>query len=205
MPTTITIDELDSLNEPAALYCWYPEQTDQQPAFINLDCRAGHVWAAYSSAIGNSWPMSVHHSLQLRWKIPVFRSVYANKLMTALAPKLQEIVDGFEEYWDGSNHVGRFTDDAYAAIAQLEKTISDGFDDTDLVSVYTPDEWLADVVLDGSEDNDYLHDLADDERAALGSGDVVHGSLYDYLVWMRDQAALVEATKGADIANATTD
>jgi len=112
-----------NLNEKAPVYHQYPRQFQPQNAYIELDCRgAGELHADWSGEIGNAVPMYFWHNLAVRWNISPETSGYSlsqlfeNEEFLGLC---QQIIDGFEEVWNGSNYVGQYTDDATEAIEKL--------------------------------------------------------------------------------------
>lgn len=103
------------------LYCHYAGQTKSQPVDITLNCETGVLSMDYAANIGNCTPMNVFYNRALEWTVPLLKPETANSLLEEIKPYAQQIVDGFESVWDGSNHVGEFTEEAY----QAERTIDD--------------------------------------------------------------------------------
>lgn len=112
-----------NLNEKAPVYHQYPRQCQPQPAYIELDCRGeGELLADWNGEIGNAIPMYCWNNLAVRWGIPSETSgvslteLFQNEEFLTLC---QRVLSGFEEVWDGSNYVGRYTDDATDAIEEI--------------------------------------------------------------------------------------
>jgi hypothetical protein len=110
----ITIIEID-LNNPNYLHFQYQGQCNPQPCYIELDCENEEMTADYNSEIGNGVPGKVWHDRILRFSIPCINSEAANALMKSLLPLAEKIVDGYECIWNGSNHIGTFTEEAQEA------------------------------------------------------------------------------------------
>ncbi len=125
----LDIQHLDQ-SKPHQLYAHFQGQTDQQDAFIALDIRDGRMWADYNHEIGNAVPMSVHHELVLRWYMPPFLAATANRIMDTIAKDAQRVLDGASAEWDGSNTVGRYTDDARDAIEDIGIEVNTWADDS---------------------------------------------------------------------------
>lgn len=109
------------------LYVQYAGQSQPQGAYIALDCRDGQVWADYNGEVGNAVPMDVWHGHVQRFSVPAStdgRTI--NWLMDTLRPEFATIASGYEEVWDGSNHVARFGDEAEAALSKLGEQAMSG-------------------------------------------------------------------------------
>lgn len=101
----------------------YSGQTDAQPCYVELDCETLEMRADYDGEIGNAVPQAEWHGLCIRWAIPWMRVKDADLLLRELRPLAEIVLGGFESVWDGSNLVGRYTDDAHAAIDRIEVEI----------------------------------------------------------------------------------
>jgi hypothetical protein len=132
------------IREPEYLYCRYQGQTSPQPCYVELDCEDDTLTAAYNGEIGNAVPITVWHNRCLRWPIPALREGAALELLTELLPICERIVAGYESVWDGSNHVGKYTDAAEDAASEAHDLCRDAFDDTDThLQVWEAGDWLA--------------------------------------------------------------
>ena len=119
-------------DNPAPLYHQYPGQCQPQPAYIELDCRgAGELMADWNGEIGNAIPMYYWNGLAVRWGISCAAAGGSIAALFEDADFLaccERIMAGFEEHWDGSNFVGRYTDDANSAIVDAERIIDSMID-----------------------------------------------------------------------------
>jgi len=100
----------------------YYGQLTPQPAFVELICRGeGAVSAGINGDIGAAVPMYVWQNLAVRWVIPPettgpsLKALFEEEYFLDLCKR---ILSGFEEVWDGSNYVGRFSEDAASAIGE---------------------------------------------------------------------------------------
>lgn len=133
----------NNLDEKAPVYHKYPGQINPQPAFIELDCRGeGKLMADYSGEIGNAVPCYYWNGLAVRWGISSetsgdsLKTIFENEELLAIC---QRIVDGFEEKWNGSNFVGKYSDDAKEAIDEAERYIENNLECSEVWNVY---DWL---------------------------------------------------------------
>lgn len=148
--------------DPAELHHHYDGQTEPQPAYIELDLRAGTLLATFDAEIGGAVPFSVYHGFERRYGIPSLTAEAANRVMEELAPLANRILADWDEEWDGNNMVARLGEDAQAAEEEIEKKLgldlgdssydgdSQGFDPSDLVTA-----WDVDGAVNGSEADDY--------------------------------------------------
>jgi hypothetical protein len=101
----------------------YQGQCFPQRAYLEIDptkCTKGLICHAdYSGEIGNGVPMDVWHNRIFR--IPVSPEV-SRKGLKALETDakfvalVDQLVDSWEEVWNGNNYVGRFDSDAYHSL-----------------------------------------------------------------------------------------
>ena len=141
----MTIDDMTTsikiLEVEACLYHRYSGQTAEQPVYVELNCETGQLSADWNAEIGNAVPIAVWHGRTQRWSIPALVKTAANALLEAIAPLAQRVCDGYESQWDGSNHVGRYTDDARSAIDEIAYLCQASAEDA--VNVIDPLEWIA--------------------------------------------------------------
>lgn len=126
----ITIKKLNE-EKPDYLYSQYPGQCQPQPCYIELDCDDETLEADYSSEIGNSVPGYVWHNRAIRFHIPALKAHAANALMEELKERCQEIIDGYEQVWNGNNHVGTYTPKAQEIIDSIHYELQDYYVDED--------------------------------------------------------------------------
>jgi hypothetical protein len=130
----------------ASLYHRYPRQTSPQDCYIELDCRTGALSADWDGEIGSAMPVDVWHGHRQRWGIPALRPDAANALIAEIAPLAQRVCDGYEEHWDGSNHVARFDTDAQEAIDAIDTLCERaGEEPTEQVQVWDASDWLGGI------------------------------------------------------------
>ena len=108
-----------------ALYKQYPGQSGPQQALITLDPRARVLSASYDPEIGNATPAEVYHGNSLRFSCQLLTGTAADDLMRSaeIQALATRICDGYTREWDGSNHVGSYTDDAVDARTYLADLI----------------------------------------------------------------------------------
>lgn len=133
---TVTLPELEHLpgGQAAPLLFQHPGQMSPQPAYLELD-QDGELAYGYDTEIGNGRPMSVAERRTIRWSVPYDIS---GKAMAAFLQDpevlalLERVHAGHTVEWDGSNHVGRLTDDAKRAEEELDRrTAEDQWSDKD--------------------------------------------------------------------------
>lgn len=200
------------------LFRHYDGQSEQQPAYLELDLREGTLLADYDSEVGGAVPFSVYHGFERRYGIPTLTGDAANRVMREIAPLAERILGDWKEDWDGNNMRAYLGDDAQAAEAEIEECLglklgygddpNQGFDDSDLVVM-----WDIDGAVNGQEASEYnitgdttdarldeieqeiLKDLAECGPAGVV---VCHG-LDGYLRNVRDELAEDEPLTGAEL------
>jgi len=130
------------------LYHRYPQQTQPQGTYIELDPESRTARADWDGEIGGAVPFSVWHRTTLRYTLP---SVYLTAdgigaIMDEMAPLMERVCDGHTVEWDGSNHVGRMTDDASETNEEIQNTLMDRrVDSDDEVEVWDAGDWFGGV------------------------------------------------------------
>jgi hypothetical protein len=137
MAITLKLSDLRG-DDRAPLYNHIPGQAQPNPAFVAIE-EDGDVWADEARS-GNGVPADVWHQRTLRLTVPadVDGQKLADYLERGGRALLERIHAGHEVDWDGSNRVGKLTDDARDAIEQIEREM----DDLPRVEVWTASEWL---------------------------------------------------------------
>jgi hypothetical protein len=171
-------NEINLIENEGNNYYQYEQQTSPQPAFIGLNPESCVLYSDYSGEIGNAVSMDVWNGRELQFEIsPYLTESSINQLLYEIEPLAQQVCDGYESEWDGSNHVGTYDEDAEAAINEIERVIRD-FDGelfTVIESVdeftenYSLFEWLNDSkatsfedLMDyASQDGDYYIDFGE--------------------------------------------
>lgn len=111
------------------VYAQYSGQHSPQPAFLELDIRDGSLVADYSGEIGNAVPSAVWYSLVLRFKLaPETTAGQIEIIISDNKDLFQSILDGSESVWDGSNWVGKFSEQAQESIASINEVDAFMFD-----------------------------------------------------------------------------
>lgn len=124
------------------LYHRYPREMSPQRALVTLRCETGALSAAYDPEIGPGVPEHVATRRVLRWVIPALTADAANKLLDQIRPLAETIVAGYSREWDGHNHVGRYTDEADAAIEAVEALILKETPDAETLEVWDAADWF---------------------------------------------------------------
>lgn len=135
--SAITIDPVGDL------YLRYRGQTSPQPVYVELDCESETLSAEVDTAIGPGTPFRVWHGRAIRWAIPALTESAAEGLLLDLIPLAQRVVDGYECRWDGSNHVGRLTEDAREAAEAIRDLCDRDWSETEVVSAWDAHDWYA--------------------------------------------------------------
>ena len=142
------VPDLDALRAKAApVYHRYPQQISAQPAYIEMD-EDGAVSVDWDSSIGNGVPMSVWHNRTLRWSIPntLTGAALADFLgRDDVQALLERVHAGHSVAWDGSNHVGRLTQDAADAGDDLEHLCETTWDEDEHARIWPCAEFLPDL------------------------------------------------------------
>ena len=100
---------------------------------------------------------------------------------------VQRILDGHKIEWDGSNHVGRTTDDADAALDELINKLQNL--PASEWSIWSVDDWCESVQIIADMTDEQLAQIADDCQTAADDEHVIlHGDLLDYLTGRRSEA-----------------
>lgn len=95
------------------IYCHYEGQTNAQPAEIVLECESGRLVARYNPEIGNAVSGHRWHGRECAWDLDNSLSDAAViEILEEIKPLCQEILDGYECVWNGSNNIGRLDDRA---------------------------------------------------------------------------------------------
>jgi hypothetical protein len=125
------------------LHRHYDRQTNAQGCYIELDCANDTLSASYNAEIGNAIPFSVYHGHDQRFGIPCLTGDAANSLIDDILPLAERVVAGYKSEWDGNNHVASFTDDAQAAIEEIEeKCNAIDADESNAVVEWDVGDWL---------------------------------------------------------------
>ena len=101
------------------LHLHYPGQHEPQPAFVQLH-KDGEVEFGYEGLI-NAVPEAVGNHRVVRFDsiCPYLTLEGIDKLHREIRPLLEEVAEGHSIEWNGSNYVGRFTEEAEEAADRL--------------------------------------------------------------------------------------
>jgi len=134
--------EIVKIADAKTLNRTYPGQTNSQPVYIELNCKHETLTADYNTEIGNAVPFDVYHGHVQRFSIPLLKTDDLNALLDEIAPLAERVIDGYESVWNGNNHVARFSDDARAALEEIEELCDVDADETNTVQVWDIGNWL---------------------------------------------------------------
>lgn len=103
---------------------------------------------------------------------------------------LSDIAEGFETYWDGSNHRGRLTEDAFWAEEKLGEMIEDWFS-ASAVNYYSAEDWFqySDVVAEMIKGDHDVESYVAEQEAKAESGQVDKDDLRRYVQSQLEEAA----------------
>jgi hypothetical protein len=135
----IKINKLNNENQNYLAFT-YPGQCRAQPCYIELDCEDHTLQSDYSSEIGNGLPGYVWHNRAIRFSIPALTADAANDLMQEISDRCQKILDGYDCVWNGSNHVGTYSDAAQKIIDSLHYEMDNLYTDEDNLAQEKTDE-----------------------------------------------------------------
>lgn len=136
----VTEIRIESPNGKAPVFAQFDGQRQPQQAFIRLN-ESGSVYADYEGGVGEGLPASVWHGRDARISIrptvsgKALREMFADNDFLALA---RRYYDGLTVEWDGSNNVGTLTEDAKAALEEIERMA----EDLDCINVFDADTWI---------------------------------------------------------------
>lgn len=178
------------------LYLKYPVETSPQPCFVELDARTGALSASANAIIGSGQPMDVFNGHALRWKIPALRTEIANALLAEIAPLAERIVRGYESRWNGQSTVGHYSEDATAAIEEVERACDCFEDDAAArIVIWQAPAWFgvlgsesaqaSELGIVSSTTDEQLETIAASEIAKADEVDDIEG-IVDYLKGLRD-------------------
>lgn len=182
------------------LHHHYQGQTGPQDCFVELDCEDGELRADWNAEIGNAVPFSVWHNRKLRWAIPALRSSAADELLERIEPLAERILAGYRSEWDGSNHVGRFTQDADEATEAVADVCNQAFaDDIGRVQVWEASAWYEGTggVEAQAEELGITATTSDEALEAIGKRELATAlaehevdaleGLEEHLAWVREE------------------
>lgn len=158
---------------------------------IQLDPEEGKI-EVFQIEDSNSTPMHVWHGRILRWIVSQHPSEadMRNRLMSNMS-RFERICNGFSVEWDGSNHVGRLTEDGRNAEESIDEDIAQGdLEAIDYWQVWGLHDWF-----DATEDEVIGMSDAEIRRfvqaSMLADRNIVllfdEDKAVEHLIWYRDE------------------
>ena len=135
--TTLNINISES-SKRFPIYAQYADQHQHQPCGLQLNLKTGELTDFCSGEIGNAVPTGVWHDTVIRFNVNPF---IMREGLIALAEEhsesFQMILDTSEIVWNGSNEVGRLSDDAKHFIEEWDLNCfgNDGEHNVTIISV----------------------------------------------------------------------
>jgi hypothetical protein len=164
--------------------------------YLELDIETAqlHVSTVYQAEGGQS--MRSWHGIERRYALPTYTD--AERLTVSVnaglfAKLFRTILAGSSVYWDGNNRVGRLTDAALQAEAELRDALG-GFElDAPNGGLWEAGDWLSGIApaeeygITADTEDEGLEAIAEQiEHDARAEGAVVVGTLA-HLQWVREQ------------------
>lgn len=178
---SITISTSNLRDSLAPLFHRYPRQTTPQGAHVELD-EGGAVSADWNGEIGNGVPVAVYHKRTLRWSVPpaVSGQALADYLKGEGLALLERVHAGHATQWDGSNLVGRLSEDAQEASEELDQALQE----VETTDVQRVDDWLGSLPWGDvwPEADTLAHCVAQWRQQALRDGTTLDGDLEGYIL-----------------------
>lgn len=174
----------------APLYHRYPGQTNPQPAYLCINPRLNEMYVEWDGEIGNAMPMDVWDGRRYRWEInSALTGAAVDQLLADVLPLAERFSAGHTRVWDGSKDRSHLTDDAHEADLEIENRCAGEPDHSDLVQVWSVDQYLLNVTSDvtaETTDEEIARMAADIESDADSDGVLLDGDVTEYLTDQRD-------------------
>ena len=173
--------EIDRVDEPAELFCWYPIQTQEQPCHLGLNLKTGRLFCGYNPELGPPHAIPASEFLgQVRTvAIPPLTADAANRLMEEVKHLAQQVLDGSSIELDevNLNPVGLLDEDASEAWGALCDWVTSYCEDggVELVEGVNADDWYQD-------DDDLAATLG---LTAATTDEQLYAMVLDVEDWMR--------------------
>ena len=141
----------------------YEESQGQEgPAYLYLDTRDGGVsLEAKHPAYANTWGQDEQNGHVRRWNVPNNLTVDGiNQLLTDqdVLTRLEAIMGGTEEYYDGSNYRTKLSEQAEETSEELERYLSDS--NYPSLEAWSAHQWLNAVSYADCVQNGETHEQA---------------------------------------------
>jgi hypothetical protein len=171
----------------APLYLRHSGQINAQLAHIEIDPEKKIISAEINQEIGNAVPIRTWNGRAYRVTVSALLSgAQAAALLesTVIQSLAERVIAGYSCEWDGSNYVGRLTEDAKSALEEMEQYLMEIEPE---ISVWAPEEWFTELPDLAGQSDDYLFVLADQLCAEANSTNVyIDGDVYQFLRDRRD-------------------
>lgn len=175
---------IESPNGKAPVYAKFDGQCQPQPAYIHIG-ENGSIYADYDGSVGSGVPANVWNKRDSRISIrqttsgKALRELFADEAFLGL---VRRYYDGFDTEWNGSNNVGRLTEDAREALSEIERTAEgldciNVFDASDWVDYATREEMAQHGGYEGYAK--YLDGLTDADQLVEGGVSAIEDALRD--------------------------
>lgn len=153
---------------------------------LHLDPRDRSVWVEQDYRT-NSTSMDIWNDLVLAWHVHGHPGEGdMREWIEENSELLEAICDGFEEHWNGHNHVGRYTEEARAARDTIDWMIDNDAGPSNYYEFWSVESWLESSrdEIDATTTDEQLASMADEWE---GTGEiVVDGDILRFITEIRD-------------------
>ena len=163
----------------APVFLQYPSNASPQSAYVYLD-ENGDVWGDPDYQSG-TMSNDVYHNRTLRFQIsPCLTGKDLDSLLKEISPLLQEVHDDHSVEWDGSNMVGRISDEAMDSYNKA-KDICQEWEGS--LQVRDVGEWLfnSGTLQDHWNKKSFLESIAKIEKEAMEENIYLNGDVGEAL------------------------
>lgn len=153
---------------------------------LKLDPRDRTIWVTQEYN-DNATPSDEWHGLVLTWMMPGHPSEAGmREWIESNMASFERICAGYESVWDGSNHVGRLTDDARGVQEAIEFKLDNDAGPANYYETWTVESWLESSLneITANMTDEQLADLA--EQWEPNSTTTVLGDILHYITQHRD-------------------
>jgi hypothetical protein len=160
----MTLSIIYPTESPLPLYCKYPQQHDEQPARVELDCELWTLSADYNPVIGSGAPPEIWHGRTRTYECRnTMTTDEVRVLLDSVAALAESVCEGYETVWNGHNHVGTLTPEAQSAEEEMKSLCESTLDDDPEWQIWDTGEWLYETrneLLDRIKNGESISDLA---------------------------------------------
>lgn len=181
--TTVEITKVDGDH----LYHHYPNQTQPQAVYLELDPEERTLRADWNGEIGNAVPVSVWHGRIRRYCLPspYFTDLTIDNLLDEIAPFCERVCDGYDSEWDGNNYVGQLTEDAKDAEHEIAHILEQADPDLNVMDADDYFEPVRDDILARVRTGENAEDVC----AEMLNSDCVVDGFYAYVDDIREEVS----------------